>query len=27
VTLEEVNRAAARVLRTDRYTITVLRGK
>ncbi len=27
VTLDEVNRAAARVLATDRYTIAVLRGK
>jgi zinc protease len=27
VTLEEVNRIAARVLRTDRYTISVIRGK
>jgi zinc protease len=27
VTLEEVNRAAARVLSTDRYTIAILRGK
>ncbi len=27
VTLEEVNRAAARILSTDRYTIAVLRGK
>jgi zinc protease len=27
VTLEEVNRAAAKVLRTDRYTIAILGGK
>ncbi len=27
VTLEEVNRAAARILSTDRYTIAVIRGK
>ncbi len=27
VTLEEVNRAAARVLRTDRYTIAIVGGK
>jgi predicted Zn-dependent peptidase len=26
VTLEEVNRAAAKVLRTDRYTIAILGG-
>jgi predicted Zn-dependent peptidase len=27
VTLEEVNRVAAKVLNTDRYTLAVIRGK